>query len=104
MDGDVTANSACVSPSSLPHMEVRENIEIAESLGRDGFNCTFDQQFNSICTPCRVGTYGDTVEGGCFPCPRGKYNIHLPGIINVQDISYSSQKMLQFWLMRNRFV
>lgn len=62
----------CVSASDLPSVEVTGQKLVMNALRRDGFSCTFDHSFNGECTPCQVGTYGDTAGGGCHSCPRGR--------------------------------
>ena len=47
-------------------------ILIWQLFSKDGFNCTVDKEGLS-CTPCGIGTYGDTVHGECLPCPIGIY-------------------------------
>ncbi|PIK44904.1 hypothetical protein BSL78_18242 [Apostichopus japonicus] len=61
----------CVNPLNLPTVKV-ERASIAQELHIDGFNCITFLEYSN-CTPCTIGTYGDTVVGGCHPCPVGGF-------------------------------
>lgn len=61
----------CASASTAPSISAGGSLDIGVALGKDGFNCTlYDYDFD--CSPCGIGTYGDTITGGCHSCPIGK--------------------------------
>ncbi|PIK36582.1 hypothetical protein BSL78_26593, partial [Apostichopus japonicus] len=61
----------CASASTAPSISAGGSLDIGVALGKDGFNCTlYDYDFN--CSPCGIGTYGDTITGGCHSCPIAK--------------------------------
>ncbi|XP_071822273.1 uncharacterized protein [Apostichopus japonicus] len=62
----------CASASTAPSISAGGSLDIGVALGKDGFNCTlYDYDFD--CSPCGIGTYGDTITGGCHSCPIGGF-------------------------------